>query len=87
MAGAGAASGQKLLVRIFTGQETIEEAKRYYDDVQDRAKALGRNPDEIVSFRESVRLSVGHRRRQSINTKILRILFRSIMFWIFWALL
>lgn len=33
---------------IFTGQETTEEAKQYYDDVKGRAKALGRNPDEIV---------------------------------------
>lgn len=33
---------------IFTGQETLDEAKLYYDDVKGRAKALGRNPDEIV---------------------------------------
>ncbi|WP_027091841.1 LLM class flavin-dependent oxidoreductase [Cohnella thermotolerans] len=33
---------------IFTGPETREEAKLYYDDVKGRAKALGRNPEEIV---------------------------------------
>ncbi|RKN86258.1 LLM class flavin-dependent oxidoreductase [Paenibacillus ginsengarvi] len=33
---------------IFTGQETAEEGKLYYDDVKGRARALGRNPDEIV---------------------------------------
>lgn len=33
---------------IFTGQETLEEAKQYYDDVKGRAAALGRDPDEIV---------------------------------------
>jgi FMN-dependent oxidoreductase (nitrilotriacetate monooxygenase family) len=33
---------------IFTGQETLEEAKQYYDDVKGRAKAQGRNPEEIV---------------------------------------
>ncbi|GAA3407823.1 LLM class flavin-dependent oxidoreductase [Paenibacillus hodogayensis] len=33
---------------IFTGQETPEDAKRYYDDVKGRARALGRNPEEIV---------------------------------------
>lgn len=33
---------------IFTNGETLEEAKRYYDDVKSRAKALGRNPDEVV---------------------------------------
>ncbi|QHW32926.1 LLM class flavin-dependent oxidoreductase [Paenibacillus rhizovicinus] len=33
---------------IFTGQESAEEAKLYYDDVKGRAAALGRNPEEIV---------------------------------------
>lgn len=33
---------------IFTGQETLEESRQYYNDVKGRAKALGRNPDEIV---------------------------------------
>lgn len=33
---------------IFTGHETLEEARKYYNDVKDRARALGRNPDEIV---------------------------------------
>ncbi|WP_103106105.1 LLM class flavin-dependent oxidoreductase [Brevibacillus reuszeri] len=37
----------KVANAIFTGQETLEEAKAYYDDVKGRAKALGRNPDEI----------------------------------------
>ncbi|MDD9269038.1 LLM class flavin-dependent oxidoreductase [Paenibacillus sp. GCM10023248] len=38
----------KVANAIFTGQETLEEAKQYYDDVKGRARALGRNPDEIV---------------------------------------
>jgi FMN-dependent oxidoreductase (nitrilotriacetate monooxygenase family) len=38
----------KVANAIFTGQETLEDAKRYYDDVKGRAKALGRNPDDIV---------------------------------------
>jgi len=38
----------KVANAIFTGQETIEEAKSYYDDVKGRAKAAGRNPDEII---------------------------------------
>ncbi|MEK8127228.1 LLM class flavin-dependent oxidoreductase [Paenibacillus filicis] len=38
----------KVANAIFTSQETIEEAKLYYDDVKGRAKALGRHPDEIV---------------------------------------
>lgn len=37
----------KVANAIFTGQETLEEAKAYYDDVKGRAKVLGRNPDEI----------------------------------------
>jgi FMN-dependent oxidoreductase (nitrilotriacetate monooxygenase family) len=38
----------KVANAIFTGQETLEDAKRYYADVKGRAKALGRNPDDIV---------------------------------------
>ncbi|MCY9660210.1 LLM class flavin-dependent oxidoreductase [Paenibacillus chondroitinus] len=38
----------KVANAIFTGQETLEDAKNYYADVKGRAKALGRNPDEIV---------------------------------------
>jgi FMN-dependent oxidoreductase (nitrilotriacetate monooxygenase family) len=33
---------------IFTGQPTLEDAKIFYQDVKNRAIALGRNPDEIV---------------------------------------
>ncbi|MFC5449343.1 LLM class flavin-dependent oxidoreductase [Paenibacillus aestuarii] len=33
---------------IFTGQETVEEAKQYYDNVKKRASAFGRKPEEIV---------------------------------------
>lgn len=33
---------------IFTGQPTLEEAQKFYQDVKNRAKAFGRNPDEIV---------------------------------------
>ncbi|QHT63125.1 LLM class flavin-dependent oxidoreductase [Paenibacillus lycopersici] len=33
---------------IFTGQETQDDAKAYYDDVKSRAAALGRKPEEIV---------------------------------------
>ncbi|MBA2938639.1 LLM class flavin-dependent oxidoreductase [Paenibacillus sp. CGMCC 1.16610] len=38
----------KVANAIFTGQETLEDAQKYYADVKGRAKALGRNPDEIV---------------------------------------
>lgn len=37
----------KVANAIFTGQETLEEAKAYYDDVKGRARLFGRNPDEI----------------------------------------
>lgn len=33
---------------IFTGQPTLEEAQKFYQDVKSRAEALGRNPDDIV---------------------------------------
>jgi FMN-dependent oxidoreductase (nitrilotriacetate monooxygenase family) len=33
---------------IFTGQPTVEDAKRFYEDVKGRAVGFGRNPDEIV---------------------------------------
>ncbi|MDM5357089.1 LLM class flavin-dependent oxidoreductase [Peribacillus sp. ACCC06369] len=33
---------------IFTGQPTLEDAKNFYQDVKNRAIAVGRNPDEIV---------------------------------------
>lgn len=33
---------------IFTGQPTLEEAQKFYQDVKSRAKALGRNPDDLV---------------------------------------
>lgn len=33
---------------IFTGQPTLEDAQKFYQDVKSRAKAYGRNPDEIV---------------------------------------
>lgn len=33
---------------IFTGHPTLEDAQKFYQDVKNRAKAFGRNPDEIV---------------------------------------
>lgn len=33
---------------VFTGQPTLEDAKKFYQDVKNRAKAFGRNSDEIV---------------------------------------
>jgi len=33
---------------VFTGHETLEEAKAFYRDVKERAAALGRSPDDIV---------------------------------------
>lgn len=33
---------------VFTGHETIEEAKEFYQDVKSRAAAYGRSPDEIA---------------------------------------
>ncbi|TQS32899.1 hypothetical protein Golomagni_06771 [Golovinomyces magnicellulatus] len=33
---------------VFTGQENIEEAKRFYKEVKDRAVAYGRSADDIV---------------------------------------
>ncbi|WP_239614992.1 LLM class flavin-dependent oxidoreductase [Cohnella mopanensis] len=35
---------------VFTGHENIEEAKRFYKDVKDRAVAGGRSRDEIAIF-------------------------------------
>ena len=33
---------------IFTGHPTLELAQKFYEDVKNRAKEFGRNPDEIV---------------------------------------
>lgn len=33
---------------IFTGGPTLEAAQTFYEDVKNRAKAFGRNPDEVV---------------------------------------
>ncbi|MFB6466971.1 LLM class flavin-dependent oxidoreductase [Cytobacillus sp. Hz8] len=33
---------------IFTGHPTLNEAKRFYSDVKNRAKDFGRNPDELL---------------------------------------
>jgi FMN-dependent oxidoreductase (nitrilotriacetate monooxygenase family) len=33
---------------IFTGHPTLSAAREFYQDVKNRAKALGRNPDELV---------------------------------------
>lgn len=45
-------SGKKLAGKaadaVFTGHETIEEAKTFYKDVKDRAVAEGRSVDDIV---------------------------------------
>ncbi|MBW5449270.1 NtaA/DmoA family FMN-dependent monooxygenase [Cohnella sp. CFH 77786] len=47
-------SGKNLAARsadaVFTGHETIEEAREFYRDVKGRAAALGRSPDEIAIF-------------------------------------
>jgi len=45
-------SGKNLAAKeadaVFTGHETLEEAKAFYRDVKERAAALGRSPDDIV---------------------------------------
>ncbi|MDP4154789.1 MAG: LLM class flavin-dependent oxidoreductase [Bacillota bacterium] len=33
---------------IFTGHPTLEAARNFYQDVKERAKSFGRNPDELV---------------------------------------
>jgi FMN-dependent oxidoreductase (nitrilotriacetate monooxygenase family) len=35
---------------VFTGQETIEEAREFYRDVKRRAAGFGRNADELLIF-------------------------------------
>ncbi|MFC4777956.1 LLM class flavin-dependent oxidoreductase [Paenibacillus sp. GCM10023252] len=35
---------------IFTGQETLEEAIAFYQDVKARAASFGRNPDHVLIF-------------------------------------
>lgn len=35
---------------VFTGHETLEEAKAFYRDVKSRAAAYGRSPDELLIF-------------------------------------
>ena len=35
---------------IFTGHESAERAKQFYDDVKTRAKDFGRNPDDVLIF-------------------------------------
>ncbi|MEK5057421.1 monooxygenase [Paenibacillus sp. FSL H7-0326] len=45
-------SGRNLAAKtadaVFTGPDTIEEAKQFYKDVKQRAAAYGRSPDEIL---------------------------------------
>ncbi|WP_145408228.1 LLM class flavin-dependent oxidoreductase [Paenibacillus xylanexedens] len=47
-------SGKDLAARsadaIYTGHETIEEAREFYHDVKARAAAYGRNPEELLIF-------------------------------------
>ncbi|MFB5266897.1 LLM class flavin-dependent oxidoreductase [Paenibacillus enshidis] len=35
---------------VFTGQETLEEARAFYKDVKTRARAFGRSPEELLIF-------------------------------------
>lgn len=35
---------------VFTGHETLEEAKAFYQDVKRRAVELGRSPEDILIF-------------------------------------
>ncbi|MET3287469.1 UNVERIFIED_CONTAM: FMN-dependent oxidoreductase (nitrilotriacetate monooxygenase family) [Brevibacillus sp. OAP136] len=35
---------------VFTGHESLEEAKRFYKDVKERAVAFGRSPEDIKIF-------------------------------------
>lgn len=35
---------------IFTGQDTLEAAQEFYNDVKTRAASFGRNPDEVLIF-------------------------------------
>lgn len=45
-------AGKELAAReadaIFTGHPTLSAAREFYQDVKNRAKALGRNPDELA---------------------------------------
>lgn len=47
-------SGKDLAARsadaIYTGHETLEEAREFYQDVKARAAAYGRNPEEVLIF-------------------------------------
>ncbi|KQY82657.1 monooxygenase [Paenibacillus sp. Root52] len=47
-------SGKDLAARsadaIYTGHETLEEAREFYQDVKARAAAYGRNPEELLIF-------------------------------------
>ncbi|RUS42827.1 LLM class flavin-dependent oxidoreductase [Cohnella sp. AR92] len=47
-------SGKNLAAKtadaVFTGHETLEEAKQFYDDVKRRAAEYGRSPDSILIF-------------------------------------
>ncbi|WP_040949834.1 LLM class flavin-dependent oxidoreductase [Gorillibacterium massiliense] len=47
-------SGKRLAAKsadaVFTGHETIEDAKAFYKDVKDRAVAFGRSRDDIAIF-------------------------------------
>ncbi|MDR6723447.1 FMN-dependent oxidoreductase (nitrilotriacetate monooxygenase family) [Paenibacillus amylolyticus] len=47
-------SGKDLATRsadaIYTGHETLEEAREFYQDVKARAAAYGRNPEELLIF-------------------------------------
>ncbi|MDD9269054.1 LLM class flavin-dependent oxidoreductase [Paenibacillus sp. GCM10023248] len=47
-------SGRNLAAKsadaVYTGHETFEEARQFYQDVKSRAAAYGRNPDEVLIF-------------------------------------
>lgn len=45
---AGKSLAAKEADAIFTGQPTLEDAREFYQDVKNKAKAFGRNPDELV---------------------------------------
>lgn len=47
---AGRELAAKTANAVFTGHETLEEAKQFYDDVKQRAKAYGRGPEETLIF-------------------------------------
>lgn len=61
-------AGKSLAARsadaIFTNYTTLSDAQQFYQDVKSRAKALGRNPDEIIIM-PGISPIIGHTEREA----------------------